>query len=281
MNRSLPPQPNLDYLKREAKRVLRTFRTQGDADVSLLRLTVKYADVPAEQIRSAATLLEVQHALAVSYGFPGWKELKAFVESTTPVLRALRPVFHVGSLKIAIEHYVEWLGFNLDWEWREAPGQPAVGAFSRDEASFMVVESDDADKKSEVHLDVKNFEALLGEWNRKRPGSAVAHIGPPGEFPEFRAVDPWGNVIAFEGKEEADEQRRRESIRPKMREYIQAQLDAGRPFPTPEEVRDVVGPPLVSAIDVLNEFPGYAEAFAARYQAHAGGMPDRQKGDPT
>jgi hypothetical protein len=74
--------------------------------------------------------------------------------------------------------------------------------------------------------------------------------------------DPFGNVFFFEGKDQSAFARKIDVVKPRMRAYVQAQLDAGRELPTPEEVRAVVGPPLGAAIDVLNEFPGYAEAYA-------------------
>jgi len=270
LNRSLPPHPNLDHLRREAKRLLRALKA-GDSDtVSLLRRLRKYAGTGEAEITASATLLDVQQALARDYGYDGWPALKNYVESRTPVLYPFRPVLRIGSYDEALDHYAGWLGFKLEWDWREAPGQPVIAAFSRDGVEFMVNEYPDTLGPIELHLNVKNLDALAEEWNARRPGSAQVRIGPPGEFPEVRIADPWGNVMAFEGKEDVAEGRRKASIRPEMRAYVQARLDAGRGFPTPEEVRSDVGPPLAAAIDVLNEFPGYGEAFSARQTDAAG-----------
>jgi hypothetical protein len=267
MGRSLPPNPNLDHLKRKAKRVLRAVRAGTAHEVTLLRQVSKYAKASEAEIRDSVTLLEVQHALALDYGYSGWAALKADVESRTPALQSLRPVLRIGSFEQAVEHYVGWLGFNLDWDWREAPGQPVIAALSRDDAAFMVNEYPQTPGPIELHLTVKNFNALLDEWNAKRPGSAEPRIAPPYEFPDIPIRDPWDNVLVFEGQDEALERRRREAVRPKMREYVQAELDAGRGFPTPEELRDAIGPPLGTAIEVLNEFPAYGPVFEARLEA--------------
>jgi hypothetical protein len=61
-----------------------------------------------------------------------------------PILHAPRPALRIGNFETAIDHYVAWLGFNLDWEWREAPGQPAIGFLSRDHFAFMINEYPDA-----------------------------------------------------------------------------------------------------------------------------------------
>ena len=58
MHRPLPDRPNLEYLKREAKDLLRTLQQQ--------RPVVKLADA--------------QHALARQYGFSSWTRLKRHVE---------------------------------------------------------------------------------------------------------------------------------------------------------------------------------------------------------
>src|SRR5580704_6488420 len=60
MSRQLPEQPNLEYLKKQAKELLRTM-PQGK-------------------------LADAQHALANEYGFPTWAKLKSHVEalSLTP-----------------------------------------------------------------------------------------------------------------------------------------------------------------------------------------------------
>ncbi|XOV88223.1 MAG: glyoxalase superfamily protein [Pseudomonadota bacterium] len=243
MTRLLPDHPNLGFLKREAKQILKTKKSEGD---------------------HRATLHDVQLALARDYGFSGWAELKAFVESQTPVLSNPRVVLKVTNYEKAVAHYVEWLGFNLDWDWREAPGQPAIVALSRDGVQFFLSEAPETRGPTSLHINVDNFEALIDEWNHKRPNSVKARIEPPYEFPDVSIEDPFGNILVFEGQNQKKEQQRYEAIRPKMRAYVEEALAAGLDFPTPEEIREVVGPPLGVAIEVLNEFEGYGAAFNAR-----------------
>ena len=59
MSRDLPPNPNLEHLKKQAKALLEKLRE-------------KNAD---------ATLVDAQHALAREYGFPSWPRLKAQIDS--------------------------------------------------------------------------------------------------------------------------------------------------------------------------------------------------------
>ena len=59
MSRDLPPNPNLEHLKKQAKALLEQLR----------------------QANTAATLVDAQHQLAREYGFPSWPKLKAHIES--------------------------------------------------------------------------------------------------------------------------------------------------------------------------------------------------------
>ena len=264
MSRPLPLAPDVEQLEREAELLLRRLRDRAGEALPLLRALPRFADASDADIEAAAALADAQLALALTHGFTDWNALKAHVEVATPRLRVVRPVLRIGSFEQAVEHYVDWLGFALDWDWREAPGQPVVAAMSRDECAFMLNEHPDTPGPTVLHLDVANLDALVAEWNGRRAGSAKASVSPPYEFMDVRIVDPWRNTLVFEGKDEADETRRRDAVRPKMRRFVEARLEAGEGLPTPEEIRAAIGPPLGTAIEVLNEYPDYGEVFNAR-----------------
>lgn len=188
-------------------------------------------------------------------------------QPSRPVLYAPRPAFRVGDFDQAIQHYVDWLGFRLDAEWREAPGEPAIGFLSRDHCVFMINEHPSAQGPASVHLDVGNLELLAAEWNQRRPGSVTIRRAPPYEFPEVAIEDPWGNWLFFEGKIEAEEVQRRTAVRSRMKAYVDKELEAGRALPTLESLRHVIGPPLGTAIEVLNEYPEYGKSFDSQRAA--------------
>jgi catechol 2,3-dioxygenase-like lactoylglutathione lyase family enzyme len=189
--------------------------------------------------------------------------------SAEPELQAPRPALRVGDFARAIEHYVDWLGFRLDSEWREAPGMPAIGFLSRDHFVFMINEHPGAPGPASVHLDVSHLDSLAEEWNQRRPGSVTIRRAPPYEFPEVVIEDPWGNCLFFEGKLEAEEQARRAIVRQQMNAHVERELAAGRGLPTPEGLRDAVGPPLGVAMEVLNAYPEYGALHQARRDAAA------------
>lgn len=73
MSRTLPPHPNLDHLKKQAKRLLRGY-ADGDA-AALSAVALHTADTRPPRLADA------QHALACEYGFANWTALKQHVES--------------------------------------------------------------------------------------------------------------------------------------------------------------------------------------------------------
>ena len=75
--------------------------------------------------------------------------------------------------------------------------------------------------------------------------------------------DPCGNALHFQQSLTAAEEAARAENRERMHEHVLALRAAGKPFPTPAELREAIGPALGTAVEVLNEFPGYAAAYDA------------------
>lgn len=183
---------------------------------------------------------------------------------TSSRIENMVPVFGIDDYAAAREHYVDWLGFRVDWEWREAAGEPVIMAISRDQASFMLSEFPDAAPGASVTLKVVGLASLVAEWNSRRPGGANIYIEPPYEFPSCRIVDPSGNELHFQEPLSEAEQAQRTQNRARMQDFVRGRIERGEPLPTPEELRAAVGPDLGTAVEVLNEFPDYAAAFARR-----------------
>ena len=82
MSLPLPEECNLEQLKNQAKDLLNAHR-EGDVSVcDTYRLTRRFSKLTDHEILDAAvSLQETQYALALAYGFKGWKELKTHVET--------------------------------------------------------------------------------------------------------------------------------------------------------------------------------------------------------
>ena len=109
-------------------------------------------------------------------------------------IKSWYPVFGVRSYAKAVDYYVDWLGFNLDWEWREAPGQPAIVSISREGINIGLNESEDAATGAWLIVAVADVQALAEEWNGRRPGSVEVVSGVPYEGYVIYLKDPFGNI---------------------------------------------------------------------------------------
>jgi effector-binding domain-containing protein len=193
---------------------------------------------------------------------------------------------------------VNWLGFQIDWEWRQAPDQPVIMVVSRDGVTVGLSE-DHSGKQQGVNLGVSisHFPVLLQEWISRLPDRyrGKSESGDPEEVVitnavgnsivrmqsnEIRIRDPFGNTLFIDREQSQAEKEAIEADAVQIREYIQKQRDAGLAFPTPEEIRVAIRPDLVRdhpwrgpdmfeirAVEILGELPGYAEVFEELRQA--------------
>lgn len=77
MPRSLPTNPSLRLVKVQAKELLADHKSGNPSCCGTLRLLARFAaETDAEILASPLKLTEVQHALAMEYGFKTWTELK-------------------------------------------------------------------------------------------------------------------------------------------------------------------------------------------------------------
>lgn len=92
MVRRLPVRPNLTHLRNEAKAALRDHRGKDIACCGFLRGLKHLAGASDAQVLAAElTLTDVQHALAINYGYPSWAKLKARVEHSAPPMQVAPP----------------------------------------------------------------------------------------------------------------------------------------------------------------------------------------------
>lgn len=177
-----------------------------------------------------------------------------------PVLERCVPVFGIGGYQETIAHYVDWLGFKLDWEWRATPHSPAIVSVSRDRVSLMLNEATPENARSALTVQVTNLQSLVDEWNSRGKRKLEVVIGPPYDIPSVYVEDPFGNFMDFQQPVGAEEEARRSQRAEKMREFVRSELAAGRDCPSAEKLVLEMGPPVGVALDVLCEFPEYAEA---------------------
>ena len=115
---------------------------------------------------------------------------------TKPTIDNIVPVLSVGSYEETVSHYVEWLGFNVDWEYREEQ-LPFVISITRDGFSFMLAESETS-TGSWTTIYVSDLETMSEELNSRRSNSVKIKLYPPNDIAQIHVIDPWKNLLVFE-----------------------------------------------------------------------------------
>lgn len=87
MSTSLPPKPNLEHLRKQAKALLDDFETGDPLAIDRFK---------TQQITGAPKLADAQHVVAREYGFESWPKLKEHVEAAemNAVMAEVRNAFH-------------------------------------------------------------------------------------------------------------------------------------------------------------------------------------------
>jgi len=82
----LPSRPSLEHLKNQAKDLLKAHRAGDRAACETLHVLRRFGGASDEDIvASDVTLQEVQHALAVDYGFRDWAMLRKYYSRVKPL----------------------------------------------------------------------------------------------------------------------------------------------------------------------------------------------------
>lgn len=80
MSRELPPKPNIEHLRKQAKDLLRNYQHGDPAAIE------HFGSVASFSATTNLKLADAQHVIARDYGFAVWSKLKEHVESLARVL---------------------------------------------------------------------------------------------------------------------------------------------------------------------------------------------------
>ncbi len=113
-------------------------------------------------------------------------------------MNKVKPIFRIFDYKKAVEFYVDFLGFKIDWE-NKPEGLPVYMQVSRGDVTLHLSEHHgDATPGSNIFVeckDVKEYnKELLGKnYKYNRPGVEET----PWNTLEMKVHDPFGNRISF------------------------------------------------------------------------------------
>ena len=118
-------------------------------------------------------------------------------------MSVIKPIFRIFDYDKAIEFYVGWLGFTIDWEHEFEPGTTPkyLQVSLRDIIIHLSEHHGDGSPGS--HINIDDFENLVA-YNRELNAKKYKYGRPGLEVPEWneKAInmtvhDPFGNQITF------------------------------------------------------------------------------------
>lgn len=112
-------------------------------------------------------------------------------------MQRIYPSFCVKSYGEAVKYYVDWLGFEIDWEWRVPPASVYM-QISRDGLALHLSEQQDGMFGGNCVAHVDDIAALYEEWKAKRPDWDAEIQKTPWNVLRLDLTDPFGNHIAVQ-----------------------------------------------------------------------------------
>ena len=118
-------------------------------------------------------------------------------------MSVIKPIFRIFDYNKAVEFYVDWLGFTIDWEHEFEPGTTPkyLQVSLRDIIIHLSEHHGDGSPGS--HINIDDFENLVA-YNRELNAKKYKYGRPGLEVPEWneKAInmtvhDPFGNQITF------------------------------------------------------------------------------------
>ena len=109
------------------------------------------------------------------------------------------PIFRIFDYKKAIEFYVDWLGFTIDWEHVFEEGMPIYMQVSRDGISLHLSEHHgDTTPGTRIYIEcigLKEYhkELIDKKYKNNKPGLEKAFYGAWC----MEVIDPFGNRLTF------------------------------------------------------------------------------------
>lgn len=142
MSLTLPLQPNLEHLKKQAKDLQKAHQLGDAAVCSTLRQLRHLAHASDDVILTTPlTLRQAQHALARAYGFSSWADMKIAIGTTTVSTTTTGGCF-CGSVRYHITELSPKAGVCHCAGCRRASAAPAVAWITVKAESFQLLQGE-------------------------------------------------------------------------------------------------------------------------------------------
>ena len=211
--------PNLENLKKQAKRILRWHRERNyPVAVQIRGLIPRFRNMADSEILAAGfKLSDAQEMVARQHGFDSWQALKTGLSTTSRKVKSspskativdAEPQLFVTDIKRSCECFLEKLGFSLVFSYGNPPYYAQVGrdgarlnlrcverrvieSMARDREELLSVSMTvaTADEIKLLFLEFQSAGATFHQALKKQPWGAK----------NFVVKDPDGNLLLFAG----------------------------------------------------------------------------------
>ena len=108
------------------------------------------------------------------------------------------PTFGISDYKTAIDFYVDFLGFQIDWEHRFEPNGPVYLQISKNGLILHLSESKRFEKNVIVFVETKNMNGFHKELLERNPNVKIQDVlQTKWETFQLEIEDPFGNLLRF------------------------------------------------------------------------------------
>jgi uncharacterized glyoxalase superfamily protein PhnB len=108
------------------------------------------------------------------------------------------PIFRILNYDEAVEFYIDFLGFTIDWEHRFDPSEPVYMQISRNNLTLHLSENKRFQIKVIIFIDTRGIEEFHKELVEKTTTDSVPEIYKTDwQTLQLEIEDPFGNLLRF------------------------------------------------------------------------------------
>ena len=108
------------------------------------------------------------------------------------------PTFRILNYNVAIEFYVDFLGFTMDWEHRFGPSEPVYMQISRNNLTLHLSENKRFQTEVIIFVDTDGIEAFHKELVERNTAKSIPEVSKTDwQTLQMEIKDPFGNLLRF------------------------------------------------------------------------------------
>ena len=108
------------------------------------------------------------------------------------------PTFRILNYNEAVEFYVDFLGFTIDWEHRFGPSEPVYMQISRNNLTLHLSENKRFQMEIIIFVETEGIEAFHRELVERNTAKSIPEVSKTDwQTLQMEIEDPFGNLLRF------------------------------------------------------------------------------------